>query len=57
LVPKSAIDYAWDYPAAREKKVLLTINESRRPVDILEIGNLMPFRFHVCLDMALKEPL
>ncbi|KAF9652010.1 vacuolar protein sorting-associated protein 13 [Thelephora ganbajun] len=45
LVPKSAIDYAWDYPAAREKKILLMINGWRRPVDILEIGNLMPFRF------------
>jgi len=48
LVPKSAIDYAWDYPAAREKKVLLMINGWRRPVDVLEIGNLMPFKFSVC---------
>jgi len=48
LVPKSAMDYAWDYPAAREKKILLMINGWRRPVDILEIGNLMPFRFNVC---------
>ena len=50
LVPKSAMDYAWDYPAAREKKILLMINGWRRPVDILEIGNLMPFRFNVCLN-------
>ena len=47
LAPKSAIDYSWDYPAAREKKILLTINGWRRPVDILEIGNLMPFKFGV----------
>lgn len=47
LVPKSAMDYAWDYPAVREKKILLMINGWRRPVDILEIGNLMPFRFNV----------
>jgi len=43
------MDYAWDYPAAREKKILLTINGWRRPVDILEIGNLMPFKFGVCV--------
>ena len=48
LVPRSAMDYAWDYPAAREKKILLMINGWRRPVDILEIGNLMPFKFSVC---------
>ena len=48
LVPKSAMDYAWDYPAAREKKILLIINGWRRPVDILEIGNLVPFKFSVC---------
>ena len=47
LVPKSAMDYAWDYPAAKEKKILLVINGWRRPVDILEIGNLMPFKFNV----------
>jgi len=48
LAPKSAIDYAWDYPAAREKKILLTIDGWRRPVDISEIGNLVPFKFGVC---------
>jgi vacuolar protein sorting-associated protein 13A/C len=39
--------YAWDRPAAREKKIMLTINESRRIVDIMEIGVLVPFKFHV----------
>ena len=47
LVPQGAIDYAWDYPAAKEKKILLMIDGWRRPVDILEIGNLMPFKFGV----------
>lgn len=55
LVPKSAVDYAWDYPAAREKKILLVINGWRRPVDILEIGNLMPFKFSVCLEQGLQR--
>lgn len=39
--------YAWDYPAAGEKKILLTIGNARRAVDIMEIGNLVPFKFHV----------
>lgn len=39
--------YAWDLPAVREKKIMLTINDSRRIVDIMEIGVLVPFKFHV----------
>jgi vacuolar protein sorting-associated protein 13A/C len=39
--------YAWDYPAAKEKKILLVINGARRALDIMEIGNLVPFRFNV----------
>jgi vacuolar protein sorting-associated protein 13A/C len=41
------MNYAWDYPAAKEKRILLVINGWRHPVDILEIGNLMPFKFPV----------
>ncbi|KZT65144.1 vacuolar protein sorting-associated protein 13 [Daedalea quercina L-15889] len=43
---KSSIDYAWDFPAARDKRIVLTINENRRAVDIMEIGDLVPFRFN-----------
>ena len=39
--------YAWDYPAAGEKKLLLAFYGHRRVVDIMEIGNLMSFRFKV----------
>jgi vacuolar protein sorting-associated protein 13A/C len=39
--------YAWDFPAARDKKILLIIGSSRRVVDIMEIGDLMPFKFTV----------
>ncbi|KAF8274093.1 hypothetical protein EI94DRAFT_1696360 [Lactarius quietus] len=45
LPERTSIPYAWDFPAAREKKLLLAINGSRRPVDILEIGDLVPFKF------------
>ncbi|RPD62925.1 vacuolar protein sorting-associated protein 13 [Lentinus tigrinus ALCF2SS1-6] len=42
---KSNIDYAWDAPAARDKRILLSIQGSRREVDPMEIGDLVPFRF------------
>ncbi|KAI0275069.1 vacuolar protein sorting-associated protein 13 [Gloeopeniophorella convolvens] len=45
LSERSSRPYAWDFPAATEKKLLLTINGSRRAVDILEIGDLVPFKF------------
>lgn len=51
LPERTAIPYAWDFPAAREKKLLLAINGSRRPVDILEIGDLVPFKFQVGSDV------
>lgn len=44
---KSSLEYAWDAPAARDKRILLHINGSRREVDIMEIGDLVPFRFAV----------
>ena len=47
LTPRSVTQYAWDQPAAREKKLMLVINDARRVVDIMEIGVLVPFRFHV----------
>ena len=44
MAPNSAFDYAWDYPAARDKRIVLTVNGSRREVDIMEIGDLVPFK-------------
>ncbi|KAH9835542.1 vacuolar protein sorting-associated protein 13 [Rhodofomes roseus] len=43
---KSSVDYAWDFPAARDKKIILVVNDSRRAIDIMEIGDLVPFRFN-----------
>ncbi|KAF9453814.1 vacuolar protein sorting-associated protein 13 [Macrolepiota fuliginosa MF-IS2] len=45
LRPRTTMDYAWDYPGVRDKKLLLTTNGSSRVVDIMEIGNLVPFKF------------
>ncbi|RDB28887.1 Vacuolar protein sorting-associated protein 13 [Hypsizygus marmoreus] len=46
IKPRMSSPYAWDFPAAREKKIVLSINDARRVVDIMEIGNLVPFRFN-----------
>ncbi|KAJ7634302.1 vacuolar protein sorting-associated protein 13 [Mycena polygramma] len=43
---RTSLPYAWDYPAARDKKILLAINGFRRVVDIMEIGDLVPFKFN-----------
>lgn len=45
LRPRTTMDYAWDCPAARDKKLLLSIKGAKRVIDILEIGNLVPFKF------------
>ncbi|GAB1518861.1 Vacuolar protein sorting-associated protein 13 [Rhizoctonia solani] len=45
--PHLSIWYAWDAPAAREKKIRLLINGHAKHVDINEIGNLPPFQFPV----------
>lgn len=42
--PKSVMPYAWDYPAARQKKLLLTARGLRREIQLAEIGNLKPMR-------------
>lgn len=44
---RSSLSYAWDFPAAADKKILLSINGFRRAIDIMEIGDLVPFKFHV----------
>ncbi|KAJ3515399.1 hypothetical protein NLJ89_g1777 [Agrocybe chaxingu] len=45
MLPHSAMGYVWDYPAARDKKILLNIGSARRTIDIMEIGDLIPFKF------------
>lgn len=46
LHPQSTMTYAWDFPAAKEKRIILSVNGSRRVVDIMEIGDLIPFKFN-----------
>ncbi|KAJ6604648.1 vacuolar protein sorting-associated protein 13 [Mycena vulgaris] len=43
---RTSLPYAWDFPAANDKKILLSINGFRRVVDVMEIGDLVPFKFN-----------
>ncbi|XP_006454344.1 hypothetical protein AGABI2DRAFT_114096 [Agaricus bisporus var. bisporus H97] len=46
LHARTTMEYAWDFPAVREKKLILSMNGSNRVIDIMEIGNLVPFKFN-----------
>ncbi|KAE9408077.1 vacuolar protein sorting-associated protein vps13 [Gymnopus androsaceus JB14] len=45
IEPHTNFSYAWDQPAAKEKKIILNINGSQRTIDPMEIGDLVPFKF------------
>lgn len=47
VTSNSTTDYAWDYPAARDKRLVLRQVDHRRAIDVMEIGDLMPFKFAV----------
>uniref|UniRef100_A0A0W0G3E4 Putative vacuolar protein sorting-associated protein vps13 n=1 Tax=Moniliophthora roreri TaxID=221103 RepID=A0A0W0G3E4_MONRR len=42
----STFSYAWDFPASRDKKLLLMYNGFKRVVDVMEIGALVPYKFN-----------
>ena len=44
LPPRSIMPYAWDYPAARNKELVLTSGGKERYVKLAEIGNLIPMK-------------
>ncbi|OQO13215.1 hypothetical protein B0A48_01443 [Cryoendolithus antarcticus] len=44
LPARSIMPYAWDYPASKNKNLILSANGKERHVKIAEIGNLIPFR-------------
>lgn len=43
--PHSSLPYAWDFPAPNDKKIRLYSHDQIRDIDILEIGNLVPFKY------------
>ncbi|KAK4695061.1 vacuolar protein sorting-associated protein 13A/C, partial [Lecanoromycetidae sp. Uapishka_2] len=44
LPAKSIMPYAWDYPAAKNKELIMTCNGKERRVKLAEIGNLVPMK-------------
>ena len=42
LPPRSVMPYAWDYPAAKSKELVVTANGKERHIKLAEIGNLVP---------------
>ncbi|KAJ9613902.1 Vacuolar protein sorting-associated protein 13 [Cladophialophora chaetospira] len=44
LPPRSIMPYAWDYPASKNKELVLTARGKERYVKLAEIGNLIPIK-------------
>ncbi|PNS16408.1 Vacuolar protein sorting-associated protein 13 [Sphaceloma murrayae] len=44
LPPRSIMPYAWDYPAAKSKNLVLSAHKKERHVKLQEIGNLIPLK-------------
>jgi vacuolar protein sorting-associated protein 13A/C len=44
LPPRSIMPYAWDYPAAKSKELVINCNGKERHIKLAEIGNLIPFK-------------
>ncbi len=44
LPPRSIMPYAWDYPASKNKELVLTAKGKERYVKLAEIGNLIPIK-------------
>ncbi|KAJ5606070.1 hypothetical protein N7510_008851 [Penicillium lagena] len=44
LPPRSIMPYSWDYPASKNKSLVLTCNGKERHIRLAEIGNLIPMR-------------
>ena len=44
LPGKSIMPYAWDYPASKNKELVISCNGKERRVKLAEIGNLVPLK-------------
>ena len=44
LPPRSIMPYAWDYPAAKNKELVITANGKERHIKLAELGNLVPMK-------------
>ncbi|EKD14034.1 uncharacterized protein L3040_007960 [Drepanopeziza brunnea f. sp. 'multigermtubi'] len=46
LPPRSIMPYAWDYPAAKHKELIINANGRERHIKLAEIGNLIPMKIN-----------
>ena len=44
LPARSIMPYAWDYPASKNKELILSANGKERRIKLAEIGNLVPMK-------------
>ena len=44
LPAKSIMPYAWDYPASKNKELVISSNNKERRIKLAEIGNLVPLK-------------
>jgi vacuolar protein sorting-associated protein 13A/C len=44
LPPRSVMPYAWDYPAAKTKELVLSAGRQKRHISLTEIGNPLPLK-------------
>ncbi|KAF3765567.1 vacuolar protein sorting-associated protein 13 [Cryphonectria parasitica EP155] len=44
LPPRSIMPYAWDFPAAKRREIVISAYSKERHVKLAEIGNLVPMR-------------
>lgn len=46
LPPRSIMPYAWDFPAAKHREIVIAAYDKERHVKVAEIGNLVPMRLN-----------
>lgn len=46
LPPRSIMPYAWDFPAAKHREIVIAAYNKERHVKLAEIGNLVPMRLN-----------
>ena len=57
LPPRSIMPYAWDYPAAKNKEMVLVAGGKERRVKLAEIGNQIPMRIPSNKDSSLTKAI
>ncbi|KAL0934633.1 vacuolar protein sorting-associated protein vps13 [Colletotrichum truncatum] len=45
LPPRSIMPYAWDFPAAKFREIIINVHGKERHVKLAEIGNQIPMKF------------